>query len=238
MVAHPLIADGKRRFNSGLLHQPPRRCEGWFSPRVGNMRSLDINRRYIGYEDNANIQKAENDVIGRLIAQGKVVNLSSEIVDNIITSDTDWNSNEIARKTIRTILEKFLGETVYFSNNGKKASAYLTRKGVDHALAGVMSPQKAAVYSSFFELVKNAEYAYSSINHEHSEGNANITGEKIWDCFIAVAKIGNEHFPIVFTVRTIDSDVRSQIYAMAMKKEAEPSRGDGRQENTVQTAYL
>ena len=80
------------------------------------------------------------------------------------------------------------------------------------------------------ELIKKAEYTYSSKNDRHSNNNGRINGKIDWDCFTAVAMIRGEPYPVVFKIRTIDTDVRSQIYEIASKNETGYSRGDVHQE--------
>lgn len=41
---------------------------------------------------------------------------------------------------------------------------------------------------------------------------------KMGDYFVSVARIGKTDIPIVFAIRTIDADSRSQIYSIAAKK--------------------
>lgn len=76
-------------------------------------------------------------------------------------------------------------------------------------------------------MVKKAEYAFSSKNDIHSKVNQRVGGKIDWDCFVAVALIEEKPYPVVFKIRTIDTDVRSQIYEMATKKETNGSHDPG-----------
>lgn len=96
--------------------------------------------------------------------------------------------------------------------------------------------EKAKALNEFVKLVGNAEYAYSSVNDTHNDANSDIEGEKNWDCFISVAKIGKINVPIIFKIRTIDTDIRSQIYSIVTKNETSYSRG-GVQQNNLQDAH-
>lgn len=128
------------------------------------------------------------------------------------------------------VLKNFLGEDVVFNLGDKTTIAYLTSKGLDHTLAGENTADKAAALSAFYQLISNAEYSYSGSKDEHSK----TVGREDWDYFVSVAKIeGGETIPLVFAVRSIDQDVRSQIYSIATKKNLAIPRGDGTQVKPV-----
>ena len=52
----------------------------------------------------------------------------------------------------------------------------------------------------------------------------NIEGEKLWYFFVSVAMINGNEYPVVFKLRTIDSDIRTQIYEIYTTKEDGSSR--------------
>lgn len=101
--------------------------------------------------------------------------------------------------------------------------------GANSPSGGSIDSEKIAIFQQFQTLVKNAEYAFSTKNDVHSNANKRVGGRIDWDCFVALAKIGDEKYPVVFKIRTIDNDIRSQIYEMATKKEADGSHDHGQQ---------
>ena len=125
------------------------------------------------------------------------------------------------------VLKAFAGKSVFFDYDGNKAEAYLTSTGVEHSNGPYLSPERAPIFSTFYDLVKKAEYSYSTIHDSHNAKADNILGDKLWDCFIAVAEIAGEKYRVCFKSRTIDSDVRSQICHIATKTEADSSRDHG-----------
>lgn len=64
-------------------------------------------------------------------------------------------------------------------------------------------------------------------------GNANkkISGKIDWDCFVSVAEIDEKPYPIIFKIRSINQDLRSQIYRMATKNEIGSSHDHALLEN-------
>lgn len=140
----------------------------------------------------------------------------------------NWGDKAESRTAIKGILKEFLGEDVVFNLGENSAIAYLTSKGLDHTLAGDNTAEKAAALSSFYRLISNAEYSYSGRQDQHSK----TIGREDWDYFVSVAEIeGGGTVPLVFAVRSIDQDVRSQIYSIATKKNPTIPRGDGTQGN-------
>lgn len=188
-----------------------------------NVRDMDIDRTYLAYSDNRNRNETETRVANDLISRGKVT-VIDEITASKFIKATDWSNFADARNCIRAILKSFAGKNVYFSNKGKNGVAYLTGKGIDHAVAGRNTEQKAISLENFKSLIKNAEYAYSGKNDHGS-----ISGNVDWDYFVSVAKIGDNTLPFVFAVRTIDDDYRSQIYSIATKENPAIPRGDAKQ---------
>jgi hypothetical protein len=54
----------------------------------------------------------------------------------------------------------------------------------------------------------------------------------LWDYFVSSVRVGNTTTPVIFSVRSIEDDYRSQIYAVNIKnEEAATSHGDASREN-------
>jgi hypothetical protein len=190
------------------------------------MRNINIDRVFIDYGDTVAEQATIDRAVAGLVEKKKAVKIKADDVKkNGINSE--FNDRKTARQYLKGILEKFMGDSVCFVHNNQYAEAYLTRAGVDHSVGGVITAERAEIFDHFKELIKNAEYAYSSKNHEHSNANKRIGGRIDWDCFVAVAQVGNDIYPVVFKIRTIDQDVRSQIYEMATKNEVNGSHDPG-----------
>ncbi len=183
-----------------------------------SLRDLNIDRVYIDYSDSKAELDAITETADSLAERGKAVKISRAELDAFqgINANSDWKA---ARITIKTILKAFAGETVQFRYKDSVAEAYLTKEGMNHTASGVNSPGKAAALTKYYELVQKAEYCFSSKNDPHSKSNQKIPGRIDWDSFVAVADVNGEQMPIVFKIRTIDGDLRSQIYKMATKEE-------------------
>ena len=195
-----------------------------------SMRDMDIDRTFIEYGDVASEKAAIDKTVASLIAEGKTIEITAKEVDKH-RSSSEWDKKKESRLYLKRILKGFLGKSVYFNHNGIKAEAYLTKEGFNHSSVGLNVPEKATAFSKYRELIANAEYSYSSKNDTHSNANKRIAGKIDWDCFVAAAMIENEPYPVVFKVRTIDSDVRSQIYRMATKNEIGSTHDYGQQDN-------
>lgn len=193
-----------------------------------SLRDLEIERTFIDYADTESASLAIDEKVADLISHGKTVALSPDSTLNYLVG-TDWEDKKAVRILLRSILEPNLGVSVQFEHNGNIAKAYLTKAGINHSVGGTASPQKAAAFEMFNALVKNAEYTFSSPNDTHSKASKEIEGEIDWDTFVSVATLDGEVFPVVFKIRSIDSDIRSQIYQIAIKKETGFSHGDGSQ---------
>ena len=152
--------------------------------------------------------------------------VSQKAIDELPARETLTDKTK-GRRYIENVLKAFAGKSVFFDYNGNKAEAYLTSIGVDHSNGPYPSPERALIFSTFYDLVKKAEYSYSTIHDSHNAKADNIPGDKLWDCFIAIAEIAGEKYRVCFKIRTIDSDVRSQIYHIATKTEADSSRDHG-----------
>lgn len=190
-----------------------------------SLSSIDYPRKMIDYKDTADRRSMEDILVADLINRGKVTTVSqNEIPANINT--VNWNDKDEARGCVKEVLKQFLGQDVVFNLGENSAIAYLTTRGIDHAAAGANTKGKAAAFSQFYGLVSNAEYCYSCPADSHSK-TSNV-GD--WDYFVSVANVGKETVPLVFAVRSIDQDVRSQIYNIATKKNPAIPRGDGTQE--------
>lgn len=169
----------------------------------------------IDFNDTAGRRMAEDETVNSLIQRRKVTTISKDSIPAEL-SNVNWSDNAEARAAVKGILKEFLGEDVVFSLGEKSAIAYLTSKGLNHATAGENTIEKATALSAFYEMISNAEYSYSGLQDHHSK----IVGREDWDYFVSVAEIdGGGTVPLVFAVRSIDQDVRSQIYSIAIKKE-------------------
>ena len=195
-----------------------------------NMKKISINRYIIPYKDKAEQWAVIDRKAVDLESRGKVINLTSE---NVLKHKdaVQWKDKKAVREFLRSVLASDQGVSVYFEYDGQLAIAYLTSHGIKHAVGGYASPRKAAAFEAFRELVKNAEYTFSSLHDEHSEIGKNMPGETIWDFFVSVAMIDGKSYPVAFKLRTTDSDVRSQIYEMYQTKEDGVFHGAGKQES-------
>ena len=191
-----------------------------------SMRDIEIERNYIDYKDFKKIDAVIEEKVTDLTARKKVTKLQPGTIRNY-TDAVNWNDRKAVRRLLKGILNPHIGKSVSFEVEGQIATAYLTRDGIDHSVGGLSSPQKAAAFDAFSGLVKNAEYIYSTENDRHSNENKRIGGRIDWDCFVSVAMNGDEAYPVVFKIRTIDQDLRSQIYEIFVKKETGYSRGGG-----------
>lgn len=191
-----------------------------------SLSDIEISRKYIDYADSSSANIAVEEKVTDLVSRGKTVALSPESIANYETN-ADWTDKRAVRKLLKEVLEPHLGVTVEFEHEGQSATAYLTRDGINHSVGGAASPRKATAFEMFHSLVKNSEYAFSSENDAHSKSNQKIKENIGWDTFVSVATINGEPYPVVFKIRSIESDVRSQIYEMATKNETGFSHGDG-----------
>ena len=195
-----------------------------------SLRSVDIDRRFVDYADFRTANKIISEKVSDLVARGKTVALRPDRI-SMYQEKVDWNDKTAVRKLLSRILTEYLGDSVSFEYEGQVATAYLTRDGINHSVGGFASPRKAAAFEVFCDLVKNSEYAYSAKNDQHSNNNVKIHGRIDWDYFVTAATISGEPYPVVFKIRSIDTDVRSQVYEIAMKNETGYSHGAGDQEN-------
>ena len=195
-----------------------------------NMKKISINRYIIPYKDKAEQWTAIDSKAVDLESRGKVINLTAENVFKYKDA-VQWDDKKAVRNFLKTVLSPNHGISVYFEYNGQIAIAYLTGEGINHSVGGYASPRKAAAFEAFRELVKNAEYTFSSLHDEHSEIGKNLPEETIWDFFVSVAMIDGKPYPVAFKLRTTDSDVRSQIYEMYQIKEDGVFHGAGKQES-------
>lgn len=183
-------------------------------------------RTTVGYKDINARRAAEDSLAESLVERQKVTQVSIEDIPQEYAK-TDWADSQKSRLCIKEILKQFLGEDVVFNLGDNSAIAYLTSRGVNHAASGANTESKAASFAKFYEIVSNAEYCYSCPKDTHSK----TSGREDWDYFVSVAKMGEETIPLVFAVRSIDQDVRSQIYSIATKTDSTISHGDGTQGN-------
>ena len=190
------------------------------------LSDIEIDRKFVDYADTKSAGIAVDEKVADLVSRGKTVELSADSISSYETN-TEWTDKKAVRELLKEVLEPNLGVSVEFEHDGQSATAYLTRDGINHSVGGPASPRKAAAFEMFNALVKNSEYAFSSENDPHSKSSQNIEGNIEWDTFVAAATVNGEPYPVVFKIRSIDSDVRSQIYEMATKNETGFSHGDG-----------
>lgn len=189
---------------------------------------LDIDRKYIDFKDTSKANEVVDAKVSDLVERGKVVPLSNKNIAKY-KDGADWSKFKEVRQLLRDVLMPNRDISVVFEYGEQGAVAYLTSKGINHSVGGPASPAKAAAFEQFRLLVKNAEYVYSSNNDIHNDANKNIDGDILWDTFVAVGTINGEPYPVTFKIRSIDADVRSQIYEMATKNETGFSHEDGDQ---------
>jgi hypothetical protein len=197
-----------------------------------SMRDIEIERNFIPYEDEATIAATVNKKVDDLVARGKYVVIGEDILKEYEKSDA-LKDKSTARDLIKALIEEFVGKSVFFEHEHQFAEAYLTRDGSNHTAGGMITAKRAATLGRFSDLILKAEYAYSTKNDPHSNANKKIRGKKDWDCFVAVAMFGDEPYPVAFKIRTIDNDLRSQIYEVASKNEIGVSHGDGQQKKLL-----
>ena len=165
-------------------------------------------RIMVAYQDSATRRYMEAKLMESLVSRGKITIIES-IPDSL--KNTNWSSKIIARRNLRELLRRFQLKEVVFSHGDSSIVAYLTKEGINHTVAGHNSEIKAAAISDFYSLVANAECCYSSGKDEHS----NYAGDEDWDYFVSVAEYDGSKIGLIFAIRTIDLDVRSQIYNIA-----------------------
>lgn len=177
-----------------------------------SLRDVEIERQYIDFNNKLARDAKEKETVASLIERGKVTVIpEGSIAENLLA--INWNDGKEARKAIRNILKPFLGVTVEFTYNGENATAYLTKSGSNHTLAGANTLKKGAALSAYYSLVQNAEYSYSGYP-DHSTVSLNTD----WDYFVSVAEVDGSTVPLVFAIRSVDFETRSQIYSIATKR--------------------
>lgn len=177
-----------------------------------SLRDVEIERQYIDFNNKLARDAKEKETVASLIERGKVTVIpEGSIAENLLA--INWNDGKEARKAIRNILKPFLGVTVEFTYNGENATAYLTKSGSNHTLAGANTLKKGAALSAYYSLVQNAEYSYSG-HPDHSTVSLNTD----WDYFVSVAEVDGSTVPLVFAIRSVDFETRSQIYSIATKR--------------------
>ena len=197
-------------------------------------------RSYIEYQDQSTAEKKVNETVKALESEGRIVRITLDDLAKVDDS-VNWDDLKEGRTAIKGILKPFLGETLYFPEEHSFVEAYLTSRGINHAAVTGGSKTKGAAFSKLLELVANAKYAYSTRNNKHAAQSERLEGKTYWDSYVAVAEvetvsqeggeIKNVQYPVVFTLRSIDEDVRAQVYDMWAKNEAAVSHGDGTQDN-------
>ena len=197
-----------------------------------SIRDTNIKRNMIEYGDYASENRKVKNTAEGIIANNKTVVIEAERISEH-DSSVDWDNKKEVRNYLKSILKQFAGDSVYFTHNGQAIEAYLTKDGINHSVTGNVTAETAAVFERICDLIVNAEYSYSSQNDEHSNINKKIGGNIDWDCFVAVATVGVIDYPVVFKLRTLDVDLRSQIYSVAEKREIGVSHDGGQQENLM-----
>ena len=106
--------------------------------------------------------------------------------------------------------------------------------GLNHASKNNNNKEKAALFNQFIKLAGSSIYSYSTVQDKmHSVASANIAEKSYWDSFLSVACFEDVYYNVIFSFRSIDSDVRGQIYDSWIKKEANASHGVGTQNESA-----
>ena len=186
-----------------------------------------VKRKIVDYNDFELTEQLIAEKVDELEKRGNTVTIPKKIIDQY-AKQVDWSNKSAVRALLRDLLKPKQGESVQFKVGETGITAYLTSKGLDHSVGGNASPKKAAAFSLYDELTRNAEYVMSSYNDKHNSGNTEVL---CWDTFVAVATVDGESYPVSLKVRTVADDTRSQIYEMATKKETGLSREAAPQNN-------
>ncbi|MBR1534408.1 MAG: hypothetical protein IJ639_08585 [Ruminococcus sp.] len=193
-------------------------------------RDFKGERNFIQFRDKEAIGKAVQDTKDTVISNGMEV-----IIDDMdIPNDVDWTDAKEGREYIKSILTDALGKDVDLGVDSQSITARLTREGLNHALKGKNDDQKASIYNYFIALAGSSLYSYSTYQDtEHSKASSAINNNVQWDSFVAVANYKGKQFPVVFVVRSIDSDLRGQIYESWIKKETKAAHDAGTQSESA-----
>ena len=196
-------------------------------------REFTGERNYVAFRDKQTIGKAIQKTKNSIIAQNGQVKIEKANIDDE-KSATNWTVAKEGRNRIKSILQTALGEEVTLGKDNQTILARLTREGLNHALKGKNDEQKAAIYRQFIELAGSSIYSYSTEqDREHSASSNRIAENASWDSFVAVADYRGQNIPVVFVVRSIDTDIRGQIYESWIKKEVKATHGAGTQKDSV-----
>ena len=200
---------------------------------VSSMREAPISREFIDYKETDKIAQAIKKTDAQLVNDGQTVTINSQKVkthDNV-----DWKQVGKSRDYLEGILKQFQGKQVYFTDNGFKIKASLTKNGINHSKTSPHGKYSAAIFTEYYALIDKAQYSYSSDNDVHSKGNSRIEEKIDWDYFVTHVDVDGIPFSVVFHIRTLGlkkENHSSQIYRIVIKKETASSH-DARQQNKV-----
>lgn len=192
-------------------------------------RDFEGNRFLIPFRDKEKIKAALQKTREEIKSRNMIVTIKDDIDSTI-----DYNNPKEGRDYIKSILKKSLGINVELGVDNHTLIARLTREGLNHASKYNNNKDKAALFEKFIELAGSSIYSYSTIqDKKHSSASENINENAYWDSFLSVAHLGDKNYNVIFSVRSIDSDVRGQIYDSWIKKEANASHDAGTQNDSA-----
>ena len=175
------------------------------------------------------IKDALNKTRDEILSRNMVVTIEDDTDSTI-----DYTDTKKGRDYIKSILKQSLGVDVQLGVDNHTLIARLTREGLNHASKNNNNKEKAALFNKFIKLADSSIYSYSTVqDKKHSVASAKINEKSYWDSFLSVACFEDVYYNVIFSVRSIDSDVRGQIYDSWIKKEANASHGVGTQNESA-----
>ena len=192
-------------------------------------RDFEGERLLLPFRDKEKIKEALNKTRDEILSRNMAVTIEDDTDSTI-----DYTDIKEGRNYIKSILKQSLGVDVQLGVDNHTLIARLTREGLNHASKNNNNKEKAALFNQFIKLAGSSIYSYSTVQDKmHSVASANIAKKSYWDSFLSVARFEGAYYNVVFSVRSIDSDVRGQIYDSWIKKEANASHGAGTQNDSA-----
>ena len=191
-------------------------------------------RVYISFRDKSAIKELINKAKEEIVSRKMIVPIE-ETVMSAEYEDIDWSNPKNSREAIRHILKKVLGKDVTLGVENKVLTARLTREGLNHATKKGNNSIKGSIFQKFVEIANSSVYSFSTIHdNNHSNASQTVQHNVSWDNFVAVVEVNdNILIPVVFVVRSIDTDLRSQIYDAWIKNEVKATHEAGTQIKSV-----
>lgn len=234
-LAVKLKGTGEERFirNAERMYERALRSVGDTTNTNGGvaqytMGDTNLQRSYIDYNDTQQRDDGIQQAMAQSMAAGNIVQLSVDEIGAQLQK-ANWDNVREARKYLRGIVSEVMGDSVYFNVGDGVLEAYVTGAARDH-FVGRPTAEKAAAMQKFNELVQKSAYAFSSEHDVHSNEGGRVQAN-VWDSFVVPVQNGEDTMPFIFSVRSIDRDVRAQIYGMNMQTETAFSRGYASQDN-------